>query len=57
MSRTCYCAPTLLTRVQFPHMPPLGKLLTDIQLSGLYLIGSLFLHELFYLYEEYEFKS
>jgi hypothetical protein len=57
MSRTCYCAPTLLTRAPFPHMPPLGKLLTVIQLSGLYLIGSLFLHELFYLYEEYEFKS
>ena len=56
MSRTCYCAPTLLTRAPFPHMPPLGKLLTVIQLSGLYLIGSLFLHELFYLYEEYEFK-
>ncbi|KAF9678897.1 hypothetical protein SADUNF_Sadunf07G0083900 [Salix dunnii] len=28
-TRTCYCAPTLLTRVPFPRMPPLEDVVSD----------------------------
>jgi len=42
MSRTCYCAPTLLTRAPFLHMPPLGKLLT-VTRSDYFRFGSVFI--------------